>query len=74
MNTRSMSFRGRDGLRARPTTHLAHNTEKKWDGTEAVPPMNFRRFLAGKNVHVTPKKGASFLDTRPRLLRTASLT
>ena len=42
---------------------------KKWDGTEAVPPMNFNRFLAGKNVQVAPKKGPPFLDTRARMRR-----
>ena len=26
------------------------------DGTEAVPPMNFSGFLAGKSIHEAPKK------------------
>jgi hypothetical protein len=38
MNTRSMSFHGRDGLRAVRLIIWPHNMEKKWDGTEAVPP------------------------------------
>ena len=38
MNTRSMSFHGRDGLRAVRLIIWPHNTEKKWDGTETVPP------------------------------------
>jgi hypothetical protein len=38
MNTRSMSFHGRDGLRAVPLIIWLHTRRKKWDGTEAVPP------------------------------------
>jgi hypothetical protein len=30
------------------------------------PSLNFSRFLAGKSVHVAPKKGPPFLDTRAR--------
>jgi hypothetical protein len=30
------------------------------------PSLNFIGFLAGKSVHVAPKKGAPFLDTRAR--------
>src|SRR6516162_3744888 len=38
MNTRGKSFYGRDALRAVRLIIWPHNTEKKWDGTEAVPP------------------------------------
>ena len=29
------------------------------------PSLNFGAFLAAKNVHAAPKKGAPLLDTRP---------
>jgi hypothetical protein len=41
MDTRSMSFHGRDGLRAVRLIIWPHNTEKKWDGAEAVPELQW---------------------------------
>ena len=57
MNTRGMSFHGRDGLRAVRLIICPHNTEK--NGTARRPsPLNFSRFLAGKVFMSHPKKAA----------------
>src|SRR6516164_9312018 len=62
----SAPWRTRDGLRADRLIIWPDNMEKKWDGTGGRPSLNFSGFLAGKIVHVAPKKGPPFLDTRAR--------
>jgi len=59
MNTRSASFHGRDGLRA---VRLIADLSKRENGTARRPSsVNFTRFLAGKSVHIAPKRGAPCL-------------
>src|SRR6516164_2834104 len=55
-----------------PTNHLARITRRKTGRHGGRPSPNFSGLLAGKCVHVAPKKGPPFLDARARMSRTAA--